>query len=184
MLNGRLGFGGGSVVAAQFVLRRRRSGPRFRKGGFQESGLALDRNVDSVRSYNENRPGPDHGHVVDVGWLTPTRLDKKYGRRFVPTGVIGGPPCQSFSQANVNQHDSDPRHAMPVVYANLVRKLNMRDLVDFFVLENVVGLTLTRHRNTLRRTIERFENTGFEVTDAILNLRKITELHRRASGFF
>lgn len=132
-------------------------------------GLAFDRNPDSVFSYNENRPKPSRGHVEDVSRLTPARLDELSGGPFTPDGVIGGPPCQSFSQANVRQQDDDPRHTMPVVYADLLAKLNERQAVDFFVMENVVGFTLARHRETLARTVRKFEDAGFEVTSAILD---------------
>lgn len=140
----------------------------FENAGFNV-GLAFDRNPDSVRSYNENRTKPSHGHVGNVKGLTLARLDKIYGKRFAPKGVIGGPPCQSFSQANVNQQDGDPRDTMPLVFANLVKRLNERDAVDFFALENVRGLTLARHRETLERVIKRFEQAGFEVTSELLN---------------
>lgn len=140
----------------------------FEYAGFRV-GLAFDLRQDSIESYNKNRPQPSHGFVADIRRLTPLRLNKRFGAQFAPVGVIGGPPCQSFSQANVNQQDDDPRDALPVVYASLVRKLNKRQPIDFFVLENVVGLTLSKHRKTLERTIGTFDRAGFEVTQAILD---------------
>ncbi|MBZ9678697.1 DNA cytosine methyltransferase [Mesorhizobium sp. ES1-1] len=141
--------------------------------GFEETGfkvgLAFDRNRDSVLSYNENRPGPSAGHVADLSEVTARTLDQTYGEQFNPTGIIGGPPCQSFSQANVRQQDDDPRHLMPLVFARLTQELNERSPVDFFVLENVVGLTLSRHRDTLRKTKEAFDAAGFEVVQTILD---------------
>ena len=94
-----------------------------------------------------------------------------YGDVFTPKGVIGGPPCQSFSQANVNQQDDDPRHSIPVVYADLIAKLNARAPIDFFVMENVVGITQSKHRKTLIRIIRRFERAGFEVASNILDAK-------------
>ena len=140
----------------------------FERVGF-EVGLAFDRNCDSVFSYNENRPNSRVGHVADLSTMTLRTLDRKAGKLFTPTGIIGGPPCQSFSQANVRQTDDDPRHVMPLVFARLTRRLNDRSPVDFFVFENVVGLTLARHRETLRRTKAMFDRAGFEVTQAILD---------------
>ncbi len=140
----------------------------FEEAGF-EVGLAFDRNADSVKSYNENRPASQNAHVADVSTLTLRRLDKFYNNRFTPSAVIGGPPCQSFSQANVNQKDGDPRDEMPIAFANLLGQLNRRHPVDFFVMENVVGLTLTRHRKTLQRTLQLFEQAGFNVEQAILD---------------
>lgn len=140
----------------------------FEDVGF-DIGLAFDRNSDSVLSYNSNRKEHQVGYVADVAKLRLRDLDKMHKARFTPEGVIGGPPCQSFSQANVRQTDDDPRHVMPLVFAKLVDRLNKRAPVDFFVLENVVGLTLSRHRETLRRTKDKFDRAGFEVSQFILD---------------
>lgn len=142
----------------------------FEKAGFS-IGLAFDRNSDSVLSYNENRPEGRVAHVGDVAALTPKHLDFIFKGRFSPLGVIGGPPCQSFSQANVRQFDDDPRHNMPVAFASLLGKLNRRDPVDFFVMENVVGLTLKRHQKTLAKTLTMFRRAGFAVEQAILDAK-------------
>ncbi len=143
--------------------------------GFEEAGfsvgLAFDRNSDSVLSYNKNRPDACVGHVGDVAALTLRDLDKLCNGRFAPSGVIGGPPCQSFSQANVRQFDEDPRHNMPIAFASLLGKLNRRAPVDFFVMENVVGLTLKRHQKTLAKTMMMFRRAGFTVEQAILNAK-------------
>jgi DNA (cytosine-5)-methyltransferase 1 len=140
----------------------------FEQAGF-DVGLAFDRNAQSVNSYNWNRLTSGHGLVRDVTKLTPSTLDKIAKTSFIPRGIIGGPPCQSFSQANVNQSDDDPRHVMPLAYARLLASLNRRNPVDFFVLENVVGLTAARHRSTLEMTKDRLEKAGFNITQQILN---------------
>lgn len=140
----------------------------FEQAGF-EVGLAFDRNPDSIESYNRNRAEPKHAFVEDVTRLSPQACDQRFGKRFSPSGIIGGPPCQSFSQANVNQYDDDPRHLMPVVYANLAANFNAREPLDFVVMENVVGLTSTRHRKTLSNTISILEEAGFCTEQHILN---------------
>ncbi|WP_404713624.1 DNA cytosine methyltransferase [Sphingomonas sp. MMS24-J13] len=142
----------------------------FEKAGFSV-GLGFDRNSDSVLSYNENRTAGKVAHVGDVAALTLKQLDTVFKGRFSPSGVIGGPPCQSFSQANVRQFDDDPRHNMPIAFASLLGKLNRRDPVDFFVMENVVGLTLKRHQKTLAKTLTMFRRAGFVVEQAILDAK-------------
>jgi DNA (cytosine-5)-methyltransferase 1 len=140
----------------------------FEQAGF-DIGLAFDRNTQSITSYNWNRPSSSRGYVRDVTKLTPSALDKIANCSFRPRGLIGGPPCQSFSQANVNQTDNDPRHIMPLAYAKLLATLNRRSPVDFFVLENVVGLTASRHRCTLDRVKGRLEKAGFNIVQEVLN---------------
>jgi DNA (cytosine-5)-methyltransferase 1 len=91
----------------------------FEQAGF-EVGMALDRKQDSVNSYNHNRPKTAKAKVQDLVGITPATVDKHYGEEFRPSAVIGGPPCQSFSQANVNQRVNDVRSSLPRVYADLV----------------------------------------------------------------
>nr|WP_298099385.1 DNA cytosine methyltransferase [uncultured Shinella sp.] len=134
-----------------------------------EVGLAFDLRKDSITSYNHNRKGkPEHGHVWDVTNLTLNKLDELYGSEFAPEGVIGGPPCQSFSRANTVYLDADPRHSLPLAYAELLSKLNERNPVKFFVMENVTGLLSERHAHRLRRYEKAFEEAGFNLSRAVL----------------
>lgn len=132
-------------------------------------GLAFDLRKDSIASYNHNRIGkPAHGHVGDVADLTLAKLDELNGSDFAPEGVIGGPPCQSFSRANTVYLDADPRHALPLAFAELLKKLNKRNPVKFFVMENVTGLLSDRHLHRLRRYEKAFEDAGFSLNRAVL----------------
>lgn len=143
--------------------------------GFEDQefkvGFAFDLRKDSIASYNHNRKGTgerDHGHVGDVSTLTLAQLDKMHGSNFAPEGVIGGPPCQSFSRANTVYLDADPRHSLPLAYAKLLKKLNERNPVKFFVMENVTGLLSERNAHRLRRYEKAFENAGFSLNRAVL----------------
>lgn len=140
----------------------------FEEAGFKV-GLAFDIDSDSVDSYNHNRPGAKTGHCADVESLTLEKLDALWGGEFRPVGLIGGPPCQSFSDANPTSEENDPRHLLPFAYAKLVRSLNERSPVSFFVLENVTGLASTRHAKKLAALLESLSDAGFEVSQAVLS---------------
>jgi DNA (cytosine-5)-methyltransferase 1 len=133
-----------------------------------EVGLAFDLRKDSIASYNHNRKKPSHGHVGDVSKLTLAALDELHGSTFAPEGLIGGPPCQSFSRANTVYLDVDPRHSLPLAYADLLKKLNGRSPVKFFVMENVTGLMSERHVHRLRRIEKTFDEVGFSLNRAVL----------------
>jgi DNA (cytosine-5)-methyltransferase 1 len=96
------------------------------------------------------------------------KLDELHGSEFAPEGVVGGPPCQSFSRANTVYLDADPRHSLPLAYADLLSRLNARDPVKFFVMENVTGLLSERHAHRLRRYEKAFEEAGFTLNRAVL----------------
>ena len=142
--------------------------------GFEEAGfdvaLAFDKKADSVLSYNHNRKGraKDAAHVADVTALTPEMLDEWHGGRFAPSGVIGGPPCQSFSQANRSWTNGDPRHELPIAFAKLLESLNARSPVEFFVMENVTGLLDDHHSDRLAAIETAFAEAGFPAQKAVL----------------
>lgn len=142
--------------------------------GFEDAGfdvdLALDLRRDSITSYNQNRSEPSRGMVQDVRYITPERLDALASRVLRPTGVIGGPPCQSFSRATSNS-DSDPRHDLPLHFVRLVRELNRRHPVQFFTFENVPGLLRPRHAGRFASIVDAFGHAGFRVFSTVLNAR-------------
>lgn len=141
--------------------------------GFENAGLdvgvAIDKNPDSVASYNHNRRGETKGVVADIRDVDLAAVDKYYGRQFDPIGVIGGPPCQSFSQANRSPVPDDPRHDLPVSYASLLAQMNKRKPIHFFVFENVPGLCNPPHCERFEVVLEAFNNAGFSVSHATLN---------------
>lgn len=139
----------------------------FEAAGYQV-GLAFDIRSDSIASYNHNRHGPTRAFLGDVSRLTLTTLDEQYGDIFEPVGLIGGPPCQSFSRANTVFNDADPRHTLPLSYAELLKSLNRRKPVKFFVMENVTGLMSDRHAHRFKRIEAALGDAGFSLSRAVL----------------
>ena len=104
----------------------------FENAGF-ETELAIDFWAPAIETYNKNR-SRKVGEVQDI-----TKLDEEYFRKFHLSdlcGVIGGPPCQGFSLAGKRVID-DERNKL---YRDYFRVLNILK-PDFFLMENVVGLT-------------------------------------------
>ena len=153
----------------------------FEDAGF-EIGLAFDKKVDSVKSYNHNRLSKA-AHCRDVRELDLVALDELWGTEFRPEGAIGGPPCQSFSQANRTVVDQDPRHTLPLVYADLLTSLNARHPLKFFVLENVPGLESAEHLYRLVELEDRLRKAGFVVHRKILNAFAFSTPQRRERLF-
>jgi DNA (cytosine-5)-methyltransferase 1 len=72
--------------------------------------------------------------------------------------VFGGPPCQGFSLIGQRVLD-DPRNALVHDYVRIVRELD----ANYFVFENVKGLTLGDQRRFLDEIIEEFRAIGYNV---------------------
>lgn len=72
--------------------------------------------------------------------------------------VFGGPPCQGFSLIGQRAID-DPRNSLVREFARIVRELD----ANYFVFENVKGLTLGKHKRFLDEVIAMFEAAGYDV---------------------
>ena len=139
----------------------------FKQAGFK-AALAFDNDDECVRAFNANH---GNAYVRDVTELTLEELDSLNGGEFRPVGIIGGPPCQSFSVSNVHQKDDDPRHQLPESYARLLKKLNERNPISFFLFENVPGLLGKRHIDRYLRFKKMFQKAGFEVHEELLDAK-------------
>ena len=151
-------------------------GPGGLDEGFKQAGfntwLGFDNDEDCVGSFNANHGnGVSVAHVRDICQLNTSELDKLAGREFSPVGVLGGPPCQSFSVSNVHQSEDDPRHNLPLAYAKLLKELNSRSALSFFVFENVPGLLGEKHRHRYDQFKKSFQSAGFELHESILNAK-------------
>jgi DNA (cytosine-5)-methyltransferase 1 len=72
--------------------------------------------------------------------------------------VIGGAPCQGFSLIGKRALD-DPRNMLVREFVEMVLALQPR----YFVLENVAGLTIGKHRQFLVEIMEAFEQNNYHV---------------------
>lgn len=141
----------------------------FRRAGFT-TVLAIDNDEECVNTFSEN-----HREAVvkqaDISKLSVADLNELLGYEVDPIGVLGGPPCQSFSVSNVYQREDDPRHRLPEAYGDLLRELNTRNPISFFVFENVPGLLGKKHRHRYEDFKDRFSKAGFRVFEKLLDAR-------------
>jgi len=80
--------------------------------------------------------------------------------------LMGGVPCQSFSQAGERKGFDDPRGKLILEFNRLVNECNPKILL----VENVKGLTTHDSGNTLKSIIELFSNGGrYKIYTKILN---------------
>jgi DNA (cytosine-5)-methyltransferase 1 len=80
-------------------------------------------------------------------------------------GIIGGPPCQSWSEAGTLKGIADARGQLFYEYIRILR--DKRPL--FFVAENVSGMLAKRHSEAVSGFMELFKESGYEVSLKMLN---------------
>ena len=126
-------------------------------------GLAYDVRPAAIASWNRNRPGSKRAHLTDLSAIHFADMDRDFGGRFVPSAVIGGPPCQSFSPANSCPVPDDPRSKLVRRFFSLALRFHrQRRPLDFILLENVPGLAKADNGRLLARELERLDKQGFD----------------------
>lgn len=71
-------------------------------------------------------------------------------------GIIGGPPCQSWSEGGAKRGINDPRGQL---FRDYIRILNATQPL-FFVAENVSGMLAERNREAVEEFLDAFRNAG------------------------
>lgn len=139
--------------------------------GFKQAGfkipIAFDSSAAAIRSHKRNFRRTK-SIVADLVELQPAGV-LAHVRKRIPVGsrigVIGGPPCQGFSRANTSAQSDDPRNALPDLYLRIVEALKGHYIVEFVVLENVLGIRDRKHAVTYKEIIDRLFAIGFNVTE-------------------
>ncbi len=104
---------------------------------------------------------------------TDTVLDRRDIRKInsdeVPDciGIIGGPPCQSWSAAGAKRGIDDSRGQLFWDYIRLVREKQPL----FFLAENVSGILTARNRDAFTYILSQFEQIGYRVSYQLLNAK-------------
>lgn len=80
-------------------------------------------------------------------------------------GIIGGPPCQSWSEAGSLKGINDPRGQLFYEYIRILKEKQPK----FFLAENVKGMMSKRHTEAVENIVKQFDEAGYDVFIHILN---------------
>jgi DNA (cytosine-5)-methyltransferase 1 len=103
----------------------------------------------------------DDRSIVAISDQDIEEIESKYGRI---DGVIGGPPCQSWSEAGAKRGIKDHRGQLFHDYVRFIKILKPK----FFVAENVHGLIHSRNKEAFENIKEMFRNEGYVVDAKLL----------------
>ena len=81
------------------------------------------------------------------------------------TGIIGGPPCQSWSEGGTMRGIEDLRGQLFYEYIRILRDTQPL----FFVAENVSGMMSKRHSDAVSGFMKLFNEAGYDVNLKMLN---------------
>lgn len=131
--------------------------------GFEKAGFTVvaanefDKKI--WATYEKNHKAPlIRGDIREIGSdMFPDDVD----------GIIGGPPCQSWSEAGSLKGIEDARGQLFYEYIRLIRDKQPK----FFVAENVSGMMAKRHSEAVENIVHHFETAGigYDVHIKMLN---------------
>ena len=96
------------------------------------------------------------------------------------TGIIGGPPCQSWSEGGALRGIDDARGQLFYEYIRILR--DKRPI--FFVAENVSGMLAKRHEAAVKGFMHLFDQAGYDVNLKMLNANDYEVPEDRDRVFF
>ena len=80
-------------------------------------------------------------------------------------GIIGGPPCQSWSEAGAGRGIDDSRGKLFYEFIRILKDKRPK----FFVAENVSGMLADLHKEAVKNILSHFEEAGYNVTVNLVN---------------
>ena len=129
----------------------------FRKAGFDVVWAnEYDKSIHATYERNHKGTTLDRRSINDV---VPSDLPKGID------GMIGGPPCQSWSEAGMLRGEEDHRGQLFFTYTDLIAAIKPK----FFLAENVSGILFTKHRDALNRIFEPLLDIGYNISFGLLN---------------
>lgn len=121
--------------------------------------LAIEKDKHAVQTFKKNHPQTNI-LCTDIREIEPTKLIKE-----TPFIIFGGPPCQGFSVSNrqtrtVNNENNSLFHE----FLRFVKELSP----NWFLFENVEGITSFNKGETLKYIIEQFQELGYNTSHTVL----------------
>lgn len=144
--------------------------------GFEKAGFnciwANEYDKDIWETYEKNHPHTklDRRSITDISSDEIPDCD----------GIIGGPPCQSWSEAGALRGIQDKRGQL---FYDFIRILSDKQ-PKFFLAENVSGMLLPVHKKSLDNIKMMFKECGYELSFQLLNASDFGVPQDRKRVFF
>ncbi len=95
-------------------------------------------------------------------------------------GIIGGPPCQSWSEAGALRGIDDARGKLFYEYIRILKSKQPK----FFLAENVSGMLANRHRQAVENIVKTFKDCGYNVSITLVNAKDYGVAQERKRVFY
>ena len=95
-------------------------------------------------------------------------------------GIIGGPPCQSWSEAGSLRGIEDARGQLFYEYIRILKEKQPK----FFLAENVSGMLANRHSEAVENIVNMFRECGYNVSITLVNAKDYGVAQERKRVFY
>lgn len=143
--------------------------------GFSQAGFNViwaneyDKSIWDTYRYNHKDTVLDTRSVIDIPSSEIPECD----------GIIGGPPCQSWSEAGSLRGIDDPRGKLFFEFIRILKDIQPK----FFLAENVSGMLSKRHSSAVATIKEMFKDVGYDLFVQLVNA-KIMMCHKIEKEFY
>lgn len=148
----------------------------FERAGF-EIPVANEFDPTIYETFKVNHPKT---HLVegDVRKITKEDISEYIGNDV--DGIIGGPPCQSWSEAGALKGIEDARGQLFFDYIRILKDFQPK----FFLAENVSGMLANRHSEAVQNILKLFEEAGYDVSLTLVNAKDYGVAEERKRVFY
>lgn len=144
--------------------------------GFEKAGFEIiyanefDKKIWDTYKYNHKNTELDTRSITNIDPESLPDCD----------GIIGGPPCQSWSEAGSKKGLLDPRGQL---FFNFIRIVEVKQ-PRFFLAENVPGLLADRNADALAKIMKEFKKCGYNLHYKVLNAKDFGSAQDRKRVIF
>lgn len=149
--------------------------------GFEKAGFEIpvanefDKTIWETFKVNHPKTTLIEGDVRQV-----TRKDIEQYLNGDVDGIIGGPPCQSWSEAGALRGIDDERGQLFFDYIRILKEFRPK----FFLAENVSGMLADRHSKAVQNILKMFEDAGYDVSLTMVNAKNYGVAQERKRVFY
>lgn len=148
----------------------------FEKAGFKVP-VANEFDATIYETFKINHPNT---HLIEGDVRKVTKEDILPYLKGEVDGIIGGPPCQSWSEAGSLRGIEDERGQLFFDYIRILKEFKPK----FFLAENVSGMLANRHNEAVQNILKLFEDSGYDVTLTLVNAKDYGVAEERKRVFY
>lgn len=149
--------------------------------GFERAGFSIPvANEYDPTIYDTFKKNHPNTHLIEGDIRQVTKEDILPFITGEVDGIIGGPPCQSWSEAGALKGIEDARGQLFYDYIRILREFKPK----FFLAENVRGMLSNRHSEAVKNIIRLFDESGYDVTLTLVNAKDYGVAEERKRVFY